>query len=148
MGLKFPVPSEYDPDLLDAIIRHRFLEGPGSLEVTLGNYELFHARDSSQVISPQSRLLPGTSIIMAILFERTELSDQECPMPRCRSNRTTAGPGGGRIWYAHSIHVVDVNRFELTRYAAVNVAFSSISRTRSSRVFRISWMSSASRATK
>ncbi|KAH6714538.1 hypothetical protein BKA61DRAFT_605475 [Leptodontidium sp. MPI-SDFR-AT-0119] len=34
---------------------------------------------------------------MAILVGRTELSDQECPMPRCKSNRTTAAPGGGQI---------------------------------------------------
>jgi hypothetical protein len=52
LGFKFPVPSEYDHDLLNTIIKHRFLEGPGSLDVNLGNYELFHARDSSQVISP------------------------------------------------------------------------------------------------
>lgn len=98
LGFKFPVPSEYDHDLLDTIIKHRFLEGPGSLDVNLGNYELFHARDSSQVISPQVRLLPGTSITMAILVERTELSDKECPMPQCKSTRTTVAPRGGQIW--------------------------------------------------
>ncbi|RDL35768.1 uncharacterized protein BP5553_06380 [Venustampulla echinocandica] len=97
LGFKFPVPSEYDYGLLDTIIKHRFLEGPGSLDVNLGNYELFYARDSSQVISAQVRLLPGTSITMAILVGRTGLSDQECPMSRCKSNRTTAAPGGGQI---------------------------------------------------
>jgi len=98
LGFKFPVPSEYDNGLLDVIIRHRFTEGPGSLDVSLGNYELFHARDSSRVISPTTRLLPGTRITMAIVVGRTDLSDQECPMPRCKSDRTTNAPGGGQIW--------------------------------------------------
>lgn len=98
LGFKFPVPSEYDHDMIDAIIKHRFSKGPGSLDVTFGNYELFNTKNSRQVISPQVKLLPGTSITMAILVGRVELSDQECPMPRCRSNRTMAAPGGGRIW--------------------------------------------------
>lgn len=98
LGFKFPVPSEYDYNLLDAIIKHRFLEGPGSEEVTLGNYEMFLARDSSQVISQKARLLPGTRITMAILVSRKKLSDQECPMPLCKSVRTTVARGGGRIW--------------------------------------------------
>ncbi|PQE27135.1 hypothetical protein CJF32_00000092 [Rutstroemia sp. NJR-2017a WRK4] len=97
LGFKFPVPSEYDPDLLDVIIKYRFQEGPGSSDVAVGNYELSLAKDSSQVISSQIKLLPGTSIIMAILVGRTELCDQECPMPRCKSSRTTAASGGGRI---------------------------------------------------
>jgi len=33
LGFKFPVPSEYDFELLNAIIKHRFLEGSGSSEV-------------------------------------------------------------------------------------------------------------------
>ncbi len=77
LGFKFPVPSEYDHELLDTIIKRRFLEGPGSLDVALGNYELFHTRNSSEVNSPQLRLLPGTFISMAILVSGTELSYQE-----------------------------------------------------------------------
>ncbi|OBT69917.1 hypothetical protein VE03_00432 [Pseudogymnoascus sp. 23342-1-I1] len=34
---------------------------------------------------------------MAILVARMELSDQKCPMPWCKSNRTTTAPGGGQI---------------------------------------------------
>lgn len=52
LGFKFPVPSEYDFELLDTIIKHRFLEGPGSSEVEAGNYELFNTKNSRQVSQP------------------------------------------------------------------------------------------------
>jgi hypothetical protein len=38
LGFKFPVPSEYDYELLDTIIKHRFLKVPGSSDVQVGNY--------------------------------------------------------------------------------------------------------------
>jgi hypothetical protein len=98
LGFKFPVPSEYDYELLDTIIKHRFLDGPGSLHVKVGNYELFKTKDSKQVLSASSRLLPGTSITMAILVGKQELADHTCPMPLCKSNRSTAVAGGGRLW--------------------------------------------------
>lgn len=111
LGFKFPVPSEYDFKLLNAIIKHRFLEGPGSLEVQADNYELFSAKNSQVVISENVRLLPGASIIMAILLAKPAskvYTDETCPMPRCGSTLTTAAPGGGRIceqctvWFDHS----------------------------------------------
>ena len=89
------MPSEYDFELLDAIIKHRFLEGPGSSEVEAGNYELFNTKNIKQAISTNARLLPGANIKMAILMSRAALVGEECPMPRCRSTRTTAAPGGG-----------------------------------------------------
>jgi hypothetical protein len=98
LGFKFPVPSEYDFELLDTIVKHRFLEGPGSLEVEAGNYELFNTKNAKQIISADVRLFPGTSITMAILVSTPELLDEECPMPRCKSMRTTVAPGGGRLW--------------------------------------------------
>lgn len=98
LGFKFPVPSEYDYDLLDKIVRHRFIEGPGALEVEAGNYELFNSKNSRQIITAKVRLLPGTSITMAILISPLETFDEHCPMPRCRSTRTTDAPGGGRLW--------------------------------------------------
>ncbi|KUJ10036.1 uncharacterized protein LY89DRAFT_710862 [Mollisia scopiformis] len=100
LGLKFPVPSEYDFGLLNAIIKHRFLDGPGSVEVQTDNYELFSAKNSQVVISENVRLLPGASIIMAILLYKPAskvYTDETCPMPRCGSTLTTAAPGGGRI---------------------------------------------------
>lgn len=102
LGFKFPVPSEYDFELLNAIIKHRFLEGPGSSEVQADNYEIFSAKNSQVVISENVRLLPGASIIMAILLDKPAsevYTDETCPMPRCGSTLTTAAPGGGRIWY-------------------------------------------------
>lgn len=102
LGFKFPVPSEDNFELLDAIIKHRFPEGPAWSEVQAGNYEIFSAKNSKVVISENMRLLPGASIIMAILFDKSASkvdTDETCPMPRCGSTVTTAAPGGGRIWY-------------------------------------------------
>ncbi|KAH6714436.1 hypothetical protein BKA61DRAFT_481678 [Leptodontidium sp. MPI-SDFR-AT-0119] len=98
LGLKFPLPSEYDFLLLDTIIKHRFLEGLGSLEVKVGNYEFFNTKQSTEVLSPDVRLLPGTSITMAILFQIPEVTEDICPIPRCRSDQTATTPGGGRTW--------------------------------------------------
>jgi hypothetical protein len=98
LRFKFPVPSDYDYELLDTIIKYRFLDGPGSLDVKVGNYELFKTKDNKEVLSATTRLLPGTSITMAILIGKLELTDHTCPMPLCRSNRSTAVPGGGRLW--------------------------------------------------
>ncbi|TVY87151.1 hypothetical protein LAWI1_G007091 [Lachnellula willkommii] len=111
LGFKFPVPSEYDFKLLNAIIKHRFLEGPGSSEVQADNYEIFSAKNSQVVISENTRLLPGASIIMATLLDKPAgkvYTDETCPMPRCGSILTRAAPGGGRIceqcnvWFDHS----------------------------------------------
>ncbi|TVY59236.1 hypothetical protein LCER1_G000231 [Lachnellula cervina] len=62
---------------------------------------MFSAKNSKVVISENMRLLPGASIIMAILFDKSASkvdTDETCPMPRCGSTVTTAAPGGGRIW--------------------------------------------------
>jgi len=102
LGFKFLVPSEYDFELLNVIIKHRFLEGPGSSRVQAGNYEIFSAKDSQVVISENVRVRPGSSIIMAILMDKPAnkvYTDEMCPMPRCGSTLTTAAPGGGRVWY-------------------------------------------------
>jgi hypothetical protein len=97
LGFKFPVPSEYDYELLDTIIKHRFSDGLGSLDVKAGNYELFKAKDSKQVISSGVLLIPGSRITMAILLERPEpAADYICPMPRCTSSYSAPVPGGGR----------------------------------------------------
>ncbi len=99
LGFKFPVPSEYDFHTLEAIIKHRFKDGPGSQEVKIGNYELVNRKNSSEVVTASSRLLPGTNITMAVLLRGSGFSDNICPIRRCRSLKTAASPGGGRIWY-------------------------------------------------
>jgi hypothetical protein len=93
------VPSEYDFDLLDAVIRHKFKTGPGSLNVRAGNYEYFKTKNSNDVLSRTTRLLPGTGITMAIIVGHPTLTDETCPMPGCGSIQTAEPPGGGRTWY-------------------------------------------------
>ncbi|KAF2806515.1 uncharacterized protein BDZ99DRAFT_394265 [Mytilinidion resinicola] len=97
LGFKFPFLSEYDYGYLEVILKHRFLEGPGSLAVKDGNYEVFATRNSAQIISEDVRLRPGTALTMAILVAGP-IFDEECPMPHCHSSRTSLIPDGGRIW--------------------------------------------------
>ncbi|OCL02612.1 hypothetical protein AOQ84DRAFT_422232 [Glonium stellatum] len=49
LGFRFPVPSKYSHDLLEVIIKHRFLKGPGSLEVKAGNFEVFNTKNRTRV---------------------------------------------------------------------------------------------------
>jgi hypothetical protein len=98
LGFRFPVPSEYSFDLLDGIIGLRFKAGPGAQEVTAGNYEIFKTENSRDVINSTTRLLPGTSITMAIIVDNTKLSDNDCPMPNCGSSQTSIRPDGSRTW--------------------------------------------------
>jgi len=98
LGFKFPIPSEWDYGMVENHIRYRFREGIGSLEVQLGNWELFKTRNNEQVISPQTRLLPGLEITMAIIVPTPILSDGICPIFGCRSHDTTVACTGGRIW--------------------------------------------------
>ncbi|KAI9666616.1 MAG: hypothetical protein M1821_004552 [Bathelium mastoideum] len=106
LGCKFPVPSEYDFDLLDAIIKHRFKAGPGSLDIQAGNYEYFNTKNSNNVLSRTSQLLPGTAITMAVIVTRPTLTDETCPMPKCCSIQTAEAAGGGRtcctcnVWFS------------------------------------------------
>ncbi len=102
LGRKFPVPSEYDFALLDRIIQHKFQTGPGSTQVSQGDYQIMDARDRELALPSESHLRPGSSLIMAILIGKPPpgiLTDRACPMPRCASDKTTEAEGGGRIWY-------------------------------------------------
>jgi hypothetical protein len=67
LGFKFPIPTEYDYDLIETIIRHRFKSGARSMEVKVGNYELCNTRKRSDIITKTSRLLPGTALTMIIV---------------------------------------------------------------------------------
>lgn len=98
LGFKFPVPSEYDFKLLNAIIKHRFQEGPGSDEVQADDYELFKTKNTKTVLSSAERLLPGTAITMAVIVKRSNPTGEACPMPRCGSDQVVSMPGGGRRW--------------------------------------------------
>jgi hypothetical protein len=101
LGRKYPVPSEYDFGLLDLIIRHKFDIGPGSTEVQHGDYQILDAKARDLALSTQSRLRPGSLLIMAILVGKPPpgvLADRACPMRRCTSVKTTQVEGGGRVW--------------------------------------------------
>ncbi len=101
LGRKFPVPSEYDFTLLQRIIQHKFETGPGSTQVSHGDYQIMDARHRELALPLQAHLRPGSSLIMAILIGKPPtgiLTDRACPMPRCASDKTMEAEGGGRIW--------------------------------------------------
>ena len=98
-GQKFPVPSEYDFDLLDAVVKHKFSSGPGSAEVHDGNYEYFKTKDSNASISGKSRLFPGMAITMAVIVPRPGSVSDTCPVSGCSSLSLTEMPSGGKTWY-------------------------------------------------
>ena len=101
LGRKFPFPSELDYSALDAIIKQKFQDGPGAVQVAAGDYEIMDARNRVYALSANSHLRPGGSITMAILVGRRRsivLDNECCPMPRCRSTNTTAVASGGRQW--------------------------------------------------
>jgi hypothetical protein len=98
LGYRFPVPSEYDFNLLEAVIKQRFRSGPGSLEVQAGNYEYFKTNNSSQVLTQTTILPPGMAITMAIIVAAPPLIHEACPMPRCGFVQTIECSGGGKNW--------------------------------------------------
>ena len=95
-GRKFPVPSEFDYDMLDTIVRQKFKDGMGFQDVVNGNYEYCKANMRSAVITETSRLVPGMAIVMALVIDA--LSSKRCPMPICGSLRADACPSGGFMW--------------------------------------------------
>ncbi|PVI07738.1 hypothetical protein DM02DRAFT_580489 [Periconia macrospinosa] len=98
LGFKYPIPSEWDYGMVENHIRYRFREGIGSRDVRAGNWELFKTKNSEDVISPFTRLLPGLEITMAIIVTTPPvLSDETCPIFSCRSRETTLAPSRGRI---------------------------------------------------
>lgn len=98
LSVKFPIPSEWDYGMVESHIQYRFREGIGSEDVKVGNWELFKTKNSKDIISPHTRLLPGLEITMAIIVSTLALNDEKCPIFSCQSDETTIAPGGGRIW--------------------------------------------------
>lgn len=101
LGRKIPVPSEYDFSLLDAIIKCKFQEGPGATHVAINNYEIMDARNRVHILSTNSQLKPGSTLIMAILLgmpPSVVLTNERCPSPECRSGNIKKACGGGRLW--------------------------------------------------
>lgn len=98
LGHKFPFPSELQFDALEAVLKCHFKDGIGSTDVSAGNYELCKAHNRSDVITADTRFIPGTGIVMAILVNAPMVSDSPCPMPGCQSSEATPCPGGGFRW--------------------------------------------------
>ena len=68
-------------------------------EVMAGDFEIFNAKDSQQVLTTSGRgqLLPGMSVNMAIILKEFAGNDK-CPMPRCPSKSFVSATRGGRTW--------------------------------------------------
>jgi hypothetical protein len=97
-GVKFPIPTEYDYDLIDTVIRHRFKLGGGSMEVKAGNYELCRKQNRFDVITETSRLQPGTAITMFIIVSTRIVKEAVWPIPLYESAEVLPYPEGGSIW--------------------------------------------------
>lgn len=102
LGHVFPVPSEYSFGDLEAIINHKFKEGPGAFQVRDGDYEIFNSRNRKYVVTSTDKidLLPGMHLTMAVVLERLgfEQSSDKCPIQMCNSQATIDASGGGRTW--------------------------------------------------
>ncbi|KAH6860840.1 hypothetical protein BKA58DRAFT_322802 [Alternaria rosae] len=97
-GVRFPIPTEYDYDLIDTVIRHRFKIGGGSMEVKAGNYELCRKQNRLDIITESSRLQPGTAITMFIIVSSSIIKQAAWPIPCCESAEVIPCPGGGFGW--------------------------------------------------
>ena len=105
LGRSFLWPSEFTLSDLDAVIRIRFVQGPGHEEVKRGRYEYFDVRNVQQALRPgqSAQLLPGMTIKMTILLLLLNYSDRSaaektCPMPGCGNADTLPQPNGERYW--------------------------------------------------
>ena len=100
LGRVFPFASECSFVALYAEIKERFKEGPGRIEVMAGDFELFNAKNTKQVLtmSDGNGLLPGMSIYMAIVLEKEFAEGDKCPVPHCISKTFVEAVGGGRTW--------------------------------------------------
>jgi hypothetical protein len=100
LGRIWPVPSEYSVDDLHAIIRRKFVDQPGHAEIEAGNYEIFNQENGLQTISTGRDiiLVPGMSVVMALLVKSIAGGGSLCPLPICASDNTVVVTGGGRKW--------------------------------------------------
>ena len=100
LGRVFPFASECSVEALNAEIRARFKQGPGKTEVMAGDFEIFNATDSDQILTAtgDDGLLPGMRINMAVVLNQKFDSSGKCPVPRCTSTSVVNAVGGGRNW--------------------------------------------------
>lgn len=100
LGRVFHFPSECSIEALIAEIKARFKDCPGKTKVMAGDFELFNAKNTDQVLTASGHniLLPGMSINMAIVLKKEFPEGDKCPMPQCASRTFVEAVGGGRIW--------------------------------------------------
>ena len=99
LGRKFPFPSEFSFSDLEAMLRHRFREGPGFREVSTGEFEILEGRNRTKVPSETTLLRPGSSLTMAIIISRSLWRWKNmCQMPNCRSKLLKDTARGGQEW--------------------------------------------------
>ena len=100
LGRVFHFSSECSIEALNAEIMTRFKKGPGKTEVMAGDFEIFNAKNTDQALTISGRnvLLPGMSISMAIVLEKTFAEGDKCPMPHCASKSFIEAVGGGKTW--------------------------------------------------
>lgn len=96
-GIPFPVPTEYDYAMLEAVIRARFREGKGKDLVAHDQWELFDTSNPSiSINSNKWQFFPGMKITMAMILPRFN-SEMRCPRPGCHSTTYLEAPGGGML---------------------------------------------------
>ena len=98
LGRKYPFPSKYDYGTLEVIIKHKFREGTRSPDVRDGRFEFCNRSRRSKVITPQSRSVPESAILMVILIRTLKQRGGPCPMPNCGSQDAVPSLGGGVTW--------------------------------------------------
>lgn len=100
LGRVIPIPSEYNWDMVEAVIMAQFSTGPGHEKVFAGEYELYDSVGGTTVSRDEytgSPFLPGMTITMAIVIgQYAEL--ERCPRPDCRSIKFVTAPMGARAW--------------------------------------------------
>ena len=95
LGRVFPFPSECGIEALNIEIMCRFQQGPGRRQVMNGEFEIFNGKNVQPLfsVSEVSTLLPGMSVIMAVVLKTTD----ESPMPHCHCGPNEETLGSGKI---------------------------------------------------
>lgn len=100
LGRVFPFASECSVESLHTEIKARFRAGPGRTKVAAGQYEIFSAKNSEHVLtlSEKTNLIPGMSLVMAIILKGLFDNGSECPVPNCMSTDIVKSSAGGHRW--------------------------------------------------
>lgn len=100
LGRVFPFASECSVESLHAEIKARFRVGLVKSKVEAGQYEVFSAKNSEHVltVSETSILIPGMSLVMAVILKGLPDNGSECPILDCMSTDIVKSSAGGHRW--------------------------------------------------